>query len=335
MTPKRHEAVRLPAGWPHYLAAAILPFVLGVLVMQLFGGAEPGAIESLVTAAAAGVDGTAPGLAHLGDRLTYGAASYVQLATCAAVLFVFWGYLADQPAATRHACLRLLLIILVVGALVAGLVRVTDAAAYALTYDLTRRLLLGVAGLPEAFADGGFFLEQSRMFFASALPLVTGVLVVAFGAAVGAAEATPGDAAEPDWERRFDERLRRLQNAFRGSSLVLVTSAVSLMLFLKLPAPLMDAPEDEAVTRFALGLTVYWGAVMTLTLLALFLPPYLALRREAMRRHEGAGLGQDLEAWLDERQHRPVRRHLADLATLLAPILVGPVGSLAQSLLGA
>lgn len=335
MEPQHQSEALLPAGWHLYVAAAILPFLFGVLIMQLFGVAGPGGIEALVTAAAGDGDGVAAGLAHLGDRLTYAAASYIQLATCAAVLLLDWVYLRRQTTETRRACVRLLLVIVVVGAGVAALVRVTDAAAYALTYDLTRRLLLSIDGLPGAFADGGFFLEQSRMLFSAALPFVTGALVVAFGAAVGAAESTPVDADDPDWERHFDERFRRLQNVFRASSLVLVTSAVSLMLFLKLPAPLMSAPGDEAVARFALGLTVYWGVVMTLTLLALFLPPYLALRREAVRRHQTTGVGQDLEAWLDERQHRPVKRHLANLATVLAPILVGPVGSLAQSMLGA
>jgi hypothetical protein len=324
----------LPAGWHLYLAAAILPFVLGVLLMELFAVAGASGLETLVAAAAGEGDGAAGGVVHLGDLITYGAASYIQLATCAAVLFLHWGYLARQPVAARRACVRLLLVVLVVGAVVAALVRMTDAAAYALTYDLTRRLLLGIEGLPAEFAAEGYLLGQSRMFFSAALPFVTGVLVVAFGAAVGAAESAPVDPAEPDWERRFDQRLRRLQSAFRGASLVLATSAMSLMLFLRLPAPLLGAPGDAAVSRFTLGLTVYWGVVMTMTLLALFLPPYLALRREAIRRHAASGAGQDAESWLDERQHRPMMRNLANLATVLAPILVGPVGSLVQSLLG-
>ncbi len=324
----------LPAGWHLYLAAAVLPFVFGVMIMQLFAATGAGGMEVLVAAASADGDGAAAGLVHLGDRLVYAAVSYIQLATCAAVLFLYWGYLSRQPPEAYRASVRLLMVILVVGIGVAALVRMTDAAAYALTYDLTRQLLLGIEGLPAAFAAEGYFLGQSRMFFAAVMPFATGVLVVAFGAAVGAAVSTPFDASAPPWERRFDDRSRQLQGALRGSSLVLVTSAVSLMLFLQLPAPLMSAPGDGALSRLALGLTVYWGVVMTVTLLALFLPPYLALRREAIRAHESTAADGDLEVWLEERQLRPVRHHLANLATVLAPILVGPVGSLAQSMLG-
>ncbi|AGA89398.1 hypothetical protein Thimo_0546 [Thioflavicoccus mobilis 8321] len=324
----------LPVAWPLYLAAAILPFVLGVLIMQFLAGSLPGGIEALIPVALGDDDGAVDELAHLGDLLTYGAAFFIQVATCAVVLQLHWSSIRTQTPETGTACIRLLLLILAVGAGVATVVRVTDAAAYALTYDLTRGLLLSVDGLPESFAAGNYFLGQSRMFFSAAMPFLIGVLVVAFGAAAGAAESTPTDTAAPEWERCFGERFERLQNAFRGSSLVLVTSAVSLMLFLQLPAPSMSESYGEAVSRFALALTVYWGVVMTLTLLALFLPPYLAMRREAIRRHEIAGTNQDLEKWLDERQHRPMRRHLANLATLLAPILVGPVGSLAQSIMG-
>ncbi len=330
----RQRDALLPAGWHLYLAAAVLPFVFGVLIMQFLAVAGSGASEALVAAVAGEGDGVAAGLPHLSDRLVYGAVSYIQLATCAAVLFLHWGYLNRQRPEAYRASVRLLLLILVVGAGVATLVRLTDAAAYALTYDLTRHLLLGIEGFPAAFAAEGYFLGQSRMFFAAIVPFVTGVLVVAFGAAVGAAESTPFDVRAPDWQRRFDGRSRRLQSAFRGSSLVLVTSAVSLMLLLQLPAPLMSAPGDAAVSRLALGLTVYWGVVMTVTLLALFLPPYLALRREAIRCHQSTAADQELEVWLDERQLRPVRHHLANLATVLAPLLVGPVGGLAQAMLG-
>lgn len=329
-----HRHRLFPTGWSLYLGAAILPFVLGVVVMQFFAGYLPGGIEALVAAVEPEGDGASNGLGHLGDRLTYGASFLIQVTTCAVVLYLHWGSVRSQAPEARKACVRLLLLILAVGAAVAAVVRLSDSAAYSLTYDLTRSLLLKVNGLPEAFAAGGYLLGQSQMFFSAAMPFLVGALVVAFGAAAGAAESTPTDTDAPDWEHRFGERLQRLQNAFRSSSLVLVTSAISLMLFLKLPAPLMSASDGEAISRFASALTVYWGVVMTLTLLALFLPPYLTMRQEAIRRHEAAGARQDLEKWLDERQHRPMRRHLANLATLLAPVLVGPIGSLAQSVLG-
>ncbi|NBC49403.1 MAG: hypothetical protein GVY22_15805 [Gammaproteobacteria bacterium] len=329
-----HRHRLFPTGWPLYLAASILPFVLGVLIMQFFAGNLPGGIEALVAAAECGDAGAVNGLAHLGDRLTYGASFFIQVATCTVVLYLLWGSIRSLAPEARTACVHLLLLILAVGAGVGAVVRLSGAAAYALSYDLPRSLLLEVHGLPEAFAAGDFLLGQSRMFFAAAMPFLVGTLVVAFGAAAGAAESIPTDTAAPDWERRFGERFQRLQNAFRSSSLVLVTSAISLMLFLKLPAPLMGPSEGEAISRFASALTVYWGVVMTLTLLALFVPPYLAMRQEAISRHQIADTQQDLERWLDERQHRPLKRHLANLATLLAPVLVGPVGSLVQSVLG-
>ncbi len=116
---------------------------------------------------------------------------------------------------------------------------------------------------------------------------------------------------------------------------MLVVTTVTLMLFLQLPAGLLDEPGANSINRYALGMTVFWGAVMTLTLVAIFLPSVLAFRGEASRHLRATQAEQTLSQWLDERGHLSVRRQLANLATMLAPIIVGPLGSLLQSTLGA
>ena len=47
---------------------------------------------------------------------------------------------------------------------------------------------------------------------------------------------------------------------------------------------------------------------------------------------DAAGNSQTLDEWFGEREHLSVKRNLTNLATVLAPVLVGPIGSMAQSM---
>jgi hypothetical protein len=133
------------------------------------------------------------------------------------------------------------------------------------------------------------------------------------------------------WQARFTERVRSLQRAFYALSIVLVTSTLALMLFFQLPADLTSGAEQLGLQRYARGLTVFWGAAMTMTLMAVFVPPVLALRAAARARHRAAGVPQDFDHWLAEHASLSVQRQLANLAAMLGPIMAGPLGMAVQS----
>lgn len=317
----------LPVGWFYFAVAPVLPFLLGTGVMQLFVPATSLDLDSALIRQSVA-------FSHLGGWLTYASAVCFQLATCAGAIFFHLICIRKLDVAVRRGAYRILIIALSFGIVVMALVWITKAAPYQLTYDVIRRLLLLSPGLPKHFASEGFFLGQSRMLYTAILPLAMGAGLVALAAAFGAALSVPDEVQRSDWEARFAERVLQLQSSFQASSLVLVTSTVALMLMVQLPVGLADESTREALSRFALGLTVYWSSIMTLTLFAVFVPPLVALRREASNHYRASGIEQTFGEWIGQRKYFSVKQHLTNLATMLAPVLVGPVGTLVESMLG-
>ena len=316
----------LPSGWLFFAVVPLLPFLLGVGVMQLMAPTNPlGLLETLP------VNEKNFAFGHLGDRLIFAAAACVQIITCLGAMFLYTKRIRQLDTEVRSRAYCLLFVTMAIATCVGVLVRVSNAAAYQLTFNVVRQLLLQGPAVSKQFAAEGFFLWQSRIFFSAMAPFVLGAAVVVFGAVLGAMVAVPNEEKRSNWETGFTERVKQLQSSFQISSSVLVTSSVALMLFVQLPAGLMEKPASEAMSRFALGLTVYWGAVMTLTLLAGFALPVLALRQEAIKYHQKIDTRQPFHKWLEECQDFSMKRHLMNLATMLAPVMVGPLGSVLQS----
>ncbi len=323
---------QLGAGWVVYAVAPALPFLLGTGILQFLAPSEPlDHIEFLE------FSDRAVAYSHLGDLLTYGAAVLLQMSICVGVITLQLWHFRKLSVTARRTTYRVMLLAIVLAVGVFTLIWIVKAAPYLLTYNTIRQLMLLSPGWPAEFAadgDQGILLGQSRMYYACLVPFVLGALVVAIVAALGAAVAAADSITRADWESAFAERVTQLQNSFQASSLVLVASTVALMLFVQLPARLLSESASEVLSRFGLGLTLYWGVVMTLTLFATFAPPVIALHKEAIGQHRASDCTQPLGQWLSERGNLSVKRQIANLATMLAPIMVGPVGVLLQSILG-
>jgi hypothetical protein len=279
-------------------------------------------------------------MAHLGDRFTYAAVAYVQLATCLAVMAYYWLRLRELDQARRRGAFRILAMTAVCAVIAVVLVRFLRGAAYVLTFQNIRDLLQQTPvthdfSLPAYRVPAiPYLADFTPVAVVVGLPFLFGVLAVIAAVPVGAAAATFQLVEDGEWRVNFAERVAMLQGAFYALSTVLVTSTVALMLFSELPAEIALDEGRVALLRYARGLTVFWGAVMTLTLLAVFTPPVLALRRQAKIRYRSVGELREFNDWFAEQVPLSPKRQLANLVTMLAPIMIGPLGGLLQSLFG-
>lgn len=354
---------RPPIGWAWFAIIPVVPFMLGAGLMQLsapwqLGGTTVGDIDvNKMSEYHVLVDGKPSKKAnedllkllgvesvsektivfsHLGDQLTYGAAAMLQMMICTGVIVFQARHLWQSNNDVRkYAYCMLSTSLLTVG--IMTLVHVTKSAPYQLTYLTIRELLLLCPGWPEQLAadgDGGILFGQSRLFYSSMIPFALGAVAAALMTATAAAIALADNGSDEDWEVAFSVRVAYLQNAFRMASVVLVASTIALMLFVKLPVGLMEEATAAAISHYAQGLTVYWGAIMSLTLIAVFALPVISMLREARFHYDSTNANQTFSVWLKERSHLSVKRHVANLATMMAPVLVGPVGALMQTVFG-
>ena len=78
----------------------------------------------------------------------------------------------------------------------------------------------------------------------------------------------------------------------------------------------------------------FWGAIFTLTLLATFAPSGYVLVRIAQR-HEGTVKAPgEFRKWLREQIYISAPKQLRNVAALLAPLVVGPLGNLLEKAAG-
>jgi len=142
---------------------------------------------------------------------------------------------------------------------------------------------------------------------------------------------------EAAWRAALDARVQALQKAVYLLSAVLVSSTVTITLFAHLPVGLLPAGTGSlaaAVSKYATGLSTFWGALFSITLVATFAMPALHLLGRAYGRETAARDSDELRDWLQEHVFQSIKRQLATVLSLLAPLLVGPLSSLLSSVSG-
>ena len=310
-----------------------MPFVGASIVLE-FVAPNTLSVDAAFTAGAAAKSG------HLGDRLTYAALAYVQFTTCLLVIGFYIFRLCRLDRARRAGALRLLAVTALCAAAAVAVVRSLQGAAYAVTYVNVRDLLARTDAANDlttpffSFGSVPYLVDVTRISIIGGIPFLMGVIAVVLAVPVGAAAASFPDSEPEDWKREFAERVKCLQESFYALSVVLVTSTVAIMLFFQLPAEIAVDGDRDGLLRYARGLTVFWGATMTLTLLASFAPAMLELRRRAREQHGAVASRRDFGEWFAEQVPITVRRQVANLATMLAPLMVGPLGGLLQAMFG-
>lgn len=151
------------------------------------------------------------GFGHLGDRLTYAAAATLQAIACLVVITLQLLEIARRGAAVRRGGMMVFLVFLGFSLVIAGWLRLTEAAPDHLTFDLVREIMLAGSGLPLEFAREGFLLGQSRAFWAAIIPFALGALTVGSAASHAATLPAPDLTEGEEWEECFARRIRKLQ----------------------------------------------------------------------------------------------------------------------------
>ncbi|MEE8302328.1 MAG: hypothetical protein V3S24_07820 [Candidatus Tectomicrobia bacterium] len=268
---------------------------------------------------------------HISHRMVYAAMAYFHVAVCLCATLFFWDQLRGFPQFLRHRAYAFMISEAVFFLGIWLFWRGPEVALYRLSYLNIKELLLRT----EAGADITTGLVTKLSMFAT---VPQGFGVVAVIVAVGVAGSVAGnlsEARESEWRQRFAVRVHTLQRCFLGLSAVLVTSTLTMMLFFQFPAELAaDSNTKMVLSHYARGLTVFWGMVYTLTLIATFAPAAVFLRNTLRRQQQGVGSPEEFREWVAQKVLVSPQRVLGNLAALLAPVLAGLLGTLLKSLAG-
>lgn len=283
---------------------------------------------------------------HLGDILSYYSLGAFHSLLCISVIATFAVWLTRLPGRQAKA-----------GAIfLAGVFAFIVVVSLFFHEEANRQVLtqlgfkaicqvIAAAELPTRLAEvGQCFRENdiSRLTWLAWIPTFSGMGAVAIAASFAYANAaglpSSHDRDDPAWRETFDRRVKALQRSIYLLSAVLVSSTVTITLFAHLPTGLVADSKElalaTAVSKYATGLSTFWGALFSITLIASFAVPALRLLAAAYHT-EGAGPDSaELRRWLHEHVFQSLRRQLATVLSLLAPLLVGPLSSLFSSVAG-
>ena len=128
----------------------------------------------------------------------------------------------------------------------------------------------------------------------------------------------------------FCDALEQLRSHFMALSLVLVTSTLATIAYLRTPLGLLCEEERATFKTTADAIGLVWGVTFSLTLLALCIYPFIVLRRcfrtldtEAVRTKDAV-----LDEWV--RQNRTVLQVPANLQLVLSTLLPATIAVLAN-----
>jgi len=328
-------------GWLWPMLPPLAP-VLGAAVILQFLDAPGLSPDAFAEPFIVGAESKQLFARHLGSRMTYSAVVFFHAVVCFFAIFYFRDRLREAPKLQRRTAYTAIFV--EAGLVLAALVGLsyTDLAGHKLTY-FNIRALLGKAPVGNDLVEAAHLWGISKLSVAVLFPTAFGVVSAVMAACVAslAASVLP-DLPETEWLHAFRDRVNTLQESFLLLSAVLVTSTLTASLFFHLPTQVFEFENDstlrEALVSYARGLSVFWGAIYTLTLIAVFAPPGLILRhrvkRFALDQH-GVERASEFQEWLSRQGLTlSVKNHLANLAAVMAPLVTGPIGSLIQTLGG-
>ena len=282
----RGGTMRWLAGQSEWrLLVGVVPALLAVLTVELLVGPE--VVELLVGQLVQGVEAQ-PRFARGMIMMSALTVSYVAL--CLALLAYYGGAVGVSPLpADRKRRLAVAGIAAWIGfhAVLAGLAAV-DLQLYAIAYDSIVRIYEQACGPVAAAMTGDAGpLGVSRHLISILLPVAFGVAAVCAGSCHAAAivEGVRGG-DEGDRGQAARDAADRLVHSLVAMSTLLVGSTLLLTLYFRLPQALYAAgevasPGGAEYVDFANVVSIFWGIVMTLTLVAVYAPHAVALRSHA------------------------------------------------------
>jgi hypothetical protein len=273
---------------------------------------------------------------HLGDMLIYSSFASIHVVVCIGVIVYFANMMRKLPS---RACRKSVAFAGVIAISLIGLVfyfewKANDLVIVQLGYKAicmaieTAELSTSLAS--RCFEEGVF----TKLTLLAWIPTFSGMGAVVFAAgfAYGNADGLPAF-EDAEWRTVFNERVKGLQKSLYAFSMVLVSSTIVITIFAHLPAGLLKDSSGlaTAVSKYAVGLSTFWGALFSLTLAATFAAPAFLLLRQAYGYQSVAEDAANLRVWLHEHVFVSIKKQLVNVASLLAPLLVGPLSSLLAS----
>lgn len=288
-------------------------------------------------------------LTHLSSVLNYLSVGSVHAIVCLVAVAFFVGAMMRMPAATiRRTGLYMLVSVIALLAIAVGLVVLANDSMLTQLGYKSVCMLLSMADLQTAIVwrdpgtlDGHtglacFAPRMTRLVLMAYVPVGFGVAVIWIASALNtvmAGEPMPTDDA--CWRIELLRRVGLLRKSLFISSLVLVTSTIAIFQFTSLPLELLaDKAQKAALTGFVNGLASFWGGLFTATLLASLAPAAWLLLLQALRHLRSQSPHADLGSWLHETVFVSISKQLMNVLVVIAPMLVGPLGHLLQSLPG-
>lgn len=274
-------------------------------------------------------------LFHMGGMLIYSIVTYFHFFICLGSIVYCWVRIREvkhfpKKPVTTAVCL---MVLLVVGMLIglSGL----NLAAYELSYFNVSALLCHSPELNNLCEP--YLWDVSKLALLVCVPTILGIVAVL--SASGVAVVMVRDIPEEDetiWRQLFSQRVHNLQECFYVLSAVLVTSTLSAAIFFHLPIELIeqDHAVREALGSYTKGLSIFWGGIYTLTLMAIFLAPALLLwyrARVYAHKFHAVDSPKQFRDWLSTNELAiTTNRHIGNFTALLAPLMVSMVSSTTQ-----
>jgi len=287
---------------------------------------------------------------HLNHRIVYAAMIFFHVTLCLCLIVLFWDRLRDfSKFLQRRAYVLMIIEASLFLAILAFYWRSTGL--YKLSYINIRGLLAKTCVLddvlapcvPDCVVDGvtrcvpDLDSVTTKLSMFVYIPQILSIAALTVALAVAASViGNLQQLTAQDWQKRFDDGVKSLQFCFFGLSAVLVTSTITATLFFQFPVSLAaaDTPPATALSEYARTLTVFWGTVYTLTLVATFAPAALILRSLVRRYERGAESSAEFKQWLTDKALVSPIRLITNFLAMLAPMLFGAAGSLMKFLPG-
>ena len=343
----RQRGMALIPLWA-WVVMVIPPLMMFVLPAQVIEIAPP---EWPLDVFAISVDKESDSLArHIDHRILYATMLLFHVALCLGLIAMFWGRLGDFPAALRRRGYLLMVVeALLFVAIVAFYWRSTSL--YQLSYLDIREVLARTCSLPDLLApcvqdctvEGvakcppDLDKITTRLSILVYIPQIVAIATVTAALAVVASIIGHlQDFTAGDWRKRFDDGIHNLQWCFFGLSAVLVTSTITASLFFKFPASLarVDSWLEKGLSAHAQTLSVFWGTVYTLTLIATFGAVVLIMRNLVRGYEQGTESPAEFKSWLIHKALVSPIRLITNFLVMFAPMLFGAAGSLTKLLPG-
>ncbi len=127
-------------------------------------------------------------------------------------------------------------------------------------------------------------------------------------------------------------RSRHLKDLLTGASAIMVTGIIFMKVWLSWPLSfIIEAALHGQLETITLTIAQYWGITYTLTIVALYLPPAIALSNQAravIMAGNDADLKKNPEKWLSDNKLLPSpTAQMPQLIATIAPMLVGSFAS--------